>query len=340
MFDCKVLDCKLPVRMSGPPPPLIRGRRSRPRGDDVSHWMRLVLKGREIPGIPAALVPELLGRLQDEQKAAIAAMSRERAVRVAAALKHVKELQTVKRKEETQQKHLSECCEKVEKAKSEHKALLERFAELEAQMGADYNKQRQALVARQAKEKEDLEKEWSSPAKARVYNHPSQRLIVLRMQEKKMFTLGQYDDVDKVRAEADRLEKSEVEVANKAFQAGYDNAVRQLREKHRLEMGIFHEDFNQKAEMVRREMRTKLEQMEKVIAHLESKRETAEDPEKVWALKGRTEQKQGVTTQRCLSARNTRLRSTLRTTALSPLYGGVSALTLRPPGRGPSSARF
>ena len=327
--------------MSMPSPPLIRGRRSRQRDeDDVSIWMRRVLNGRDIPGIPSALIPELLARLNDEQKSAITSMDRDRAYRASSAIKHVKNVQTAKQKQETQQKHFSECCEKLQKAKAEHKSILDRFSTLETQLSEEFARQRQALAARHNQEKSDLETEWNSESKARVYNHPSQRLIVLRMQEKKMFTLGQFDGVEKVRQEADALEKSEIEAANRAFRAGYENAVKQMKERHRIETRILNDDFNQKAETLRMDMRSKLDQMEKVISHLESKKVTAGDPEKVWARKGRIEQKPPLTTQRCLSARNSKLRSTLRATAMSPLYGGVSALALRPPGKGPSSARF
>lgn len=263
-----------------PPLPL----RSVDPSQEVEKWTTRAIRGKTITKMPSEYLPDVIERLKAERESAENALDKDRASAAQSALISTQELEAIKRKERARKRRMSEYEDKLVKAQREYQKFRRESAEAEKSIDLKFSEDRQNLNEKHLREREMFEEEWQSPEKSRRYSHPSDRLLTLQNQERGLFKLHMYDQIDDVRRQIDEERREAEETANRKLEEGYTYAKQTLYEKQKNEMDVLDADYLTK----KNEFATTRDERElalsRLVRNLEEKKENSKDQDKVWNL--------------------------------------------------------
>jgi hypothetical protein len=118
------------------------------------------------------------------------------------------------------------------------------------------------------KERDDFAVQWEAPAFSLQFNKMSARLLSLRMAEKNTAIAKQFQSAMNLKAEADRLEKAEAEMAHQRAIATMKTEFRNLEAKQKREMEGVLQHAQRIVELMERERDAELRPMQQITQRL------------------------------------------------------------------------
>jgi hypothetical protein len=148
-------------------------------------------------------------------------------------------------------------------------------------MTAQAEKRNQLLEDKKL-ERGQLNTEWDSIRRARMYNRPSARVTVLRQQQTLLAVQCRFEEADVVAKIIDEVVRNDENEHARARQIDYEEALAKLKAKQAAEIAFFDEHCVIEIALLRQQraiLRRALENKEKKI---EARVEAANDVDRVW----------------------------------------------------------
>ena len=152
------------------------------------------------------------------------------------------------------------------------------------QMEMRYEDRVNNMKERHEREKKELEKEWNSPQKTRMYNHDSQKLIGLKYLKKRLIEANELDNAAMIEQEISALEAVEKEEAARQWATDYRRACETLAFKQEKELNSLAYDKSMKRQLFRAKVETGTIVFDNRKRALKVNETIANDKERYWKL--------------------------------------------------------
>jgi hypothetical protein len=154
-------------------------------------------------------------------------------------------------------------------------------------MEAKFKQQLETLKEKQEREDDEHDMLWKIEPKIRRFNRTSQKVRILRIQQRLLMALRRLEEADQVRRLADDVVRADTVERHFQMNAQYQVSRALLEKKHDEEVDTFAQAWKTR----RGEFVFLKETLARRFAHrfnnLRAETESARDPEKVWARKHR-----------------------------------------------------
>jgi excinuclease UvrABC nuclease subunit len=130
-----------------------------------------------------------------------------------------------------------------------------------------------AILGRQEREEKLFEENWSNPAYMISFAKPSHALNSLRKQQKSFALMKDFETAERVKREAEALERAETASAAQRAEASLRLAYEAMTRRHRREIETFLEHQRQREAYLEKERQHAIDPIERLIAQLEIARD-------------------------------------------------------------------
>ncbi|EAX93335.1 hypothetical protein TVAG_181280 [Trichomonas vaginalis G3] len=130
--------------------------------------------------------------------------------------------------------------ESIKNIKEEITLFDKKTKEMLKELEHKHKEQEEILLKTHEEEFKDLETEWSSEHKVRMYNRPSARLLSLMKQLEYLVIHNQFDSASSLQKTIDIIRCEEERNAGEIMQRAFDNAVHKKEERNRIEIENLH----------------------------------------------------------------------------------------------------
>jgi hypothetical protein len=270
-----------------PGPPRRLPRRVEPAVSDVATLTKKFLAGQPVtcnsPEMLAAAVWEL--EEQRDQAATEGLITESVKAQDAVDAARAQMMASIKRK--TQQELQENISSRERDSREEYQQFMKDMKQREQAMEAKFEQQMVTLKERQEREDEEHDTLWKVEPKIRRFNRSSQKMRILRIQQRLLLAFRRYDEAEQVRRLAEDVLRADTVERHFQMNAQYQVSRALLEKKHDEEVDTF-----AKAWQTRRGEFTFLkETLARRFTHrfnnLRVETESARDPEKVWVRKHR-----------------------------------------------------
>lgn len=148
----------------------------------------------------------------------------------------------------------------------------------------------QELLRKHEEELEKFEEKWKSEPVMRMYKKRSQRLVHMRIVEKKLLLAQRYDESELQQKIANKIEKDEYKTQREKYQNDYKEAKERLLERQKKELDIFYCSSDVRKKILQKKIKNEKNHLRCRKRALEAHEKFAEDQEKVWNVKHRGEE--------------------------------------------------
>jgi hypothetical protein len=153
---------------------------------------------------------------------------------------------------------------------------------LERELREHQRTQRESLVAAHARELDELEEHWRSPAKFRLYNRPSNRIITLRRQHALLLVQCRFRDAEEVHRMIDDETRNEEAESHRGMQVDYDAALKMVLARQEEEVAVFDDRAGVQVQKFLQDRAIERRVYENRGKKIAAKEEIAADAEKLW----------------------------------------------------------
>jgi hypothetical protein len=191
-------------------------------------------------------------------------------------------LEALKRR--NQQEVRQQLASKHEMTRQSYDQFCEQMREREEALDTECREQVQHLRERQREELDEHDRTWRVDPKQRQFNRASQKLRILRVQQQLLMAARRFDDAAQVSGIADRLAAEEATESHYQYFVQFSQSRALLEQKHSAEL----DTLNKACDTRRGELLHLKEagnaRYNKRFSNLQAEEQTAQDPDKLWAV--------------------------------------------------------
>ncbi|EAX92691.1 hypothetical protein TVAG_439190 [Trichomonas vaginalis G3] len=217
--------------------------------DEIEKYATHALMGEKLPDLSPYELSLVAKDLENRRAYFIDKGYYNKSLQAKAALDHVKELQLIATKIEAQKQEQTEIFLIKGYSKTDYTIFNHKMTAEEDKLNLKYENKLLSIEERQEKEKKDLEEEWHSKAKLRMYSHPSTKLIELKHVQKRLLDANELDKAAALKQEIDELELKERQEGARNWTNDYNRAVEMLAAKHAAERDFYDYDKDLKQQV-------------------------------------------------------------------------------------------
>ena len=265
-------------------PPLSRGPQSARTSmkDSMSAVKKAAYNREPLPTQSPQLLEDLIESLLEDRKQALLDGNMRQAIAALRVIDHAKEYLTIAQKKRFQQLQQDE----VNKQNEEVQRRIQKFDQETGELIQKLKKQlaaaRERLIEEMKKDVQEHEVLWQSEPHRRLYNKPSHELRTLRIQVKKLMSVGRFNDAEIVCARADALQAKEQKENTYQMQQDYENATKLLNQKIAEEIRTFDINAQGQIDSLRARRETQRTVYENQIRKVEQRFEVTKDMDRIW----------------------------------------------------------
>jgi hypothetical protein len=190
-------------------------------------------------------------------------------------------------KRKTQQELQEDIIMRERESRQEYEQFVMDMKQREQAMEAKFKQQLETLKEKQEREDDEHDMLWKIEPKLRRFNRSSQKVRILRIQQRLLMALRRFEEADQVRRLADDVVRADTVERHFQMNAQYQVSRALLEKKHDEEVDTFAKAWKTK----RGELVFLRETLARRFTHrfnnLRAETESAKDPEKVWVRKHR-----------------------------------------------------
>ena len=142
-----------------------------------------------------------------------------------------------------------------------------------------------AMLKRHEDELRELDEQWDSDTKRRLFNKTSPQLRELRNQQKRLIKAKKFEEADELSRIADAMHKHEQEVNGKKLLLAYNEAKRSLLKKQNEEKDLLEKKISLKKTVFQHTAEVQKESLKNRERVLNIRKVTASDKEALWRQK-------------------------------------------------------
>ncbi|OHT04860.1 hypothetical protein TRFO_27585 [Tritrichomonas foetus] len=265
-------------------PPLSRSPQSArcSMKDPMQHIKQAAYDRQPLPTQSVELLEGLIDTLMDERKQALLEGNLRQAIAALRVIDHTKEYLKIAQKRKFQQMQQDEVNKQNEEVRDRIRRFDEETNERISNLKKQLAKARERLIDDMKKDVQEHEMLWQSEPHRRLYNKPSNELRTLRIQVKKLMSVGRFNDAELVCARADALQAKEQRENTYQMQTDYENATKLLNQKIEDEIHTFDLNAQLQIDSLKARRETQRTVYENQIKKVEQRFEVTKDMDKIW----------------------------------------------------------
>jgi hypothetical protein len=196
-------------------------------------------------------------------------------------------LEALKRR--NQQEVQQQLAAKHETTRQEYEEFCQTMRQQEDALEAECREQVQHMQKRQREELDKHDRDWRVDPKQRQFNRASQKLRILRVQQQLLMAARRFDEAAQVSGIADRLAEEETIESHYQCFVHFSQSRALLEQRHSAELDTLQKACNRRRGELRHLKETGTARYNKRFSNLQAQQQTAQDPEKLWALNHRND---------------------------------------------------
>lgn len=262
-----------------------------PNEEDIDAVTEKFLSGEKVKTSDPTLLSHVVTNLEEKRDQLMiegdfrSSLATQKAVDLARS----KQIEAVKK--QASKEELQNIKKKQDDLEIKYKEFEDKMKKEEEKLENEIKLQVQAMEKRHQKQIQEHDESWQDENKLRQYNRASQRLRVLRTQQQLLMNAKRFDEAEHVCKIADGVAQHETSESYKQLLTAYKNSRKLLEEKQQDEMDILLTASEQKRQVLQHQKEVLSQPFINRINNLNREEEIAKDPERLWILKYRNDEK-------------------------------------------------
>lgn len=271
---------------------------------DVDALSEQFLAGEPVESTDPILLSSVVASLEDRRDLLMMNGDFHESIKTQKAVDAARSRQLQAVKKQAADKEVDIINQKRSQVEMQYEKFQKQMDKQEEDIEKEINKQIQSLKAKQQKEIDKHDEDWQNEKKQGQYNRASQRLRVLRTQQQLLMNAKRFEEAEQVCKIADGVAEQEAKESHKQMLSAYKSSRRKLQQKHDDEFDTLMRSCEQKRETFKHQKITLSQPYINRFNNLNREQEIAKDPERLWILKYRNDEKQRKTCN--ATSRNTK----------------------------------
>ena len=252
--------------------------------DEIERYATRALMGEKLPVLPQDKLALIAKDLENRRAFFVDKGFFAESLQAKAAIENVKALQLEAVKLQAQRVAQADIYLRKGHTSTDYTIFHHKMGAAKDQMEMRFEDRINLMKERHEQEKIDLEKEWNSPQKQRMYNHDSQRLIELKYLKKKLIDANQFEKASQIELEIAAMTKKEREESARQWATDYRRACETLAYRQDKELKSLAYDKTMKKELFKAKVETGDIVFDNRKRALKINESIVNDKEKFWRL--------------------------------------------------------